>query len=343
MDYFLYAFFIISVIGMRIMPEGNREYISRGHTQCVNGVFVMMVFLSHFKQYITCGPRDELAFSFLKCVGQGMVTTFLFYSGYGIMLSICTKENYVSSLPKRFFHIWRRFACAIVMYLVMDYLLEMHYDWKTILWSFTGYLSVGNSNWYMFAIFFLYLVTFVAAVASGENRSWTLVLITVCCIGYIYILNKLGTGYWYYDTILCYPAGMAFCLMHRRIEESLQYNLVKTFMITACLTIAFGLCYRLDLGTSGYIQIVLKESKNILFVLVIVLITMHVKVGNRILSWFGANIFEVYILERIPMIVWQDAFGKNVPLYFCLCLGATILLAISFKAGEKAFLLGRDC
>ena len=44
----------------------------------------------------------------------------------------------------------------------MNIFLKIHFDWKTILLSFTGWVGIGNSNWYMFDIFVLYILLFVS-------------------------------------------------------------------------------------------------------------------------------------------------------------------------------------
>lgn len=57
--------------------------LNKEQTTCINGIFVLFVFLSHFGQYETM-PWNNL----LLAIGQLMVAPFLFYSGYGIMEQI---------------------------------------------------------------------------------------------------------------------------------------------------------------------------------------------------------------------------------------------------------------
>lgn len=57
-----------------------KRALNKEQTTCINGIFVLFVFLSHFGQYETM-PWNNL----LLAIGQLMVAPFLFYSGYGIM------------------------------------------------------------------------------------------------------------------------------------------------------------------------------------------------------------------------------------------------------------------
>lgn len=60
-----------------------KRALNKEQTTCINGIFVLFVFLSHFGQYETM-PWNNL----LLAIGQLMVAPFLFYSGYGIMEQI---------------------------------------------------------------------------------------------------------------------------------------------------------------------------------------------------------------------------------------------------------------
>ena len=52
-----------------------KRALNKEQTTCINGIFVLFVFLSHFGQYETM-PWNNL----LLAIGQLMVAPFLFYS-----------------------------------------------------------------------------------------------------------------------------------------------------------------------------------------------------------------------------------------------------------------------
>ena len=51
------------------------------------------------------------------------------------------------------------FSIAIFLFLIVDVCLRIKYSISDIILAFTGWTTVGNSNWYMFAIFTLYIIT----------------------------------------------------------------------------------------------------------------------------------------------------------------------------------------
>ncbi len=87
--------------------------LNKEQTTCINGIFVLFVFLSHFGQYETM-PWNGV----LLAIGQLMVAPFLFYSGYGIMEQIKRRGIvYIDSMPRK-----RTLKFYILLYGIM-YLL----------------------------------------------------------------------------------------------------------------------------------------------------------------------------------------------------------------------------
>jgi hypothetical protein len=56
------------------------------------------------------------------------------------------------------------------------------------------------------------------------------------------------------------------------------------------------------------------ELQAMLFTLLIVFISKKIQFKSKILYWFGNNLFWVYILQRLPMLVLKE-IGFNVHAY----------------------------
>ena len=119
--------FIILLIGILcagIKVGGKNEfyedYLSPKNTTMINAIFSVLIFLSHAVQYVSLkGSLDAPYFEMRSWLGQMVVVTYLFFSGYGIMESIKKKgRSYVRGIPvRRFFKLWYQFALMLVMYL----------------------------------------------------------------------------------------------------------------------------------------------------------------------------------------------------------------------------------
>ena len=85
----LIAVFFLILWKSRICNNGYDSYMNREQTQMINGIFIILVFMRHFNQYVQLDSVIEVPFLYLnKILGQLIVTTFMFYSGYGVMTSI---------------------------------------------------------------------------------------------------------------------------------------------------------------------------------------------------------------------------------------------------------------
>ena len=133
--------------------------LNKEQTTCINGIFVLFVFLSHFGQYETM-PWNGV----LLAIGQLMVAPFLFYSGYGIMEQIKRRGIvYIDSMPrKRILKFYIHFCMALCIYLFLSFLLRKEYSFVRIIFSFTALSSIGNSNWYVFAILAMYSIVYIS-------------------------------------------------------------------------------------------------------------------------------------------------------------------------------------
>ncbi len=102
MTVYLILLAVISLIGIRLNDTGDDRYLDKDHSTSLKGIFVAIILLSHFNQYITIEQNlfNYPYLLFFERIGQLMVTPFLFFSGYGVMLSIDRKQGYLNTFLK---------------------------------------------------------------------------------------------------------------------------------------------------------------------------------------------------------------------------------------------------
>ena len=228
MSIILVLLIFIILYKSKFIKQGiNEEYISIKTTKIINGIFVIFIFLSHSFQYINYSDSwiDRYGIFVISNIGQLMVTTFLFFSGYGIYESIKNKkEDYIDSIPKkRILNTLIKFDIAVLIFCIVSYILNIRYNIKTILLSFLGLESVGNSNWYIFVILVLYLITYLVFKLLRVKNVIKIGVVTACTLLYMFIMANFKETWWY-NTALCYPLGMWFSLYKSKIEEKLKMN-----------------------------------------------------------------------------------------------------------------------
>ena len=203
----------------------NQNYMSRTDTNAIKGIFVIIVLLGHASTYITLsGAFDEVYVELKSHLNQMVVAMFLFYSGFGMMKSMLKKKfDYVRGIPgKRFLPVFINFAIAIMLFVLVNFLLGTTFPLSTILWSLIGWTSVGNSNWYMFVIFVLYLLMFVCfyLLRWFDKPVFFYIfnaIFTALVIGFVFWEIRMGLDTWWYNTAILFPLGCWYALLQKPI------------------------------------------------------------------------------------------------------------------------------
>lgn len=316
------------------------DYLSFDTTNAIKGIFIALVFIKHATPYILNSGYvfdDSIlsrAFLFIDAqVGQWIVAMFLFYSGYGIMESIRKKGMaYVQSIPrKRVLTTLVNFDIAVGLFAIVALLLHKDYSLKTYLLSFTGWESVGNSNWYIFVIMLCYLIAYLCFRLPIVKKE-ALVTRAILCfflLGFSVLVLSFLKPFWWYDTMLCFGVGMLYSVYRERIELILKryYWLILPMVLV--------LLYLLN-KSPYYLHGLVHNAYCLVFCLLVVMLTMKIKVNNAVLIWSGKNLFPLYIYQRIPMIILSSicggAFVSSYPvLYTFSCLLITLLFAHYYK------------
>ncbi|MDD3796985.1 MAG: acyltransferase family protein [Lachnospiraceae bacterium] len=286
-------------------------------TNSIKGIFILLVFLRHICSYADYnGPMDQAAVWIDRMSRQLIVAMFLFYSGYGIMEAIRRKGyDYVKAMPvKRIGSVWADFAAAVSVFWILRTLMGKKYGFSKIVLSYLGWDGLGNSNWYLFSILVMYLLTYVSFRILRKNHWHAVIGVTILSTGYILVMMQFKEGYWY-NTVLCYTAGMWFSLLKTRIDRRLETSgaaYLSGLLVTSGIMLAAW-----QFAENQWVC----EAGAVAFSFFVVLLTMKFGVKNKILCWLGQNLFPLYIYQRIPMILLRRAglAEWNGYAYFAAC------------------------
>lgn len=331
---------VLALYGAKFTGKGIRpDYISRESTQAVKGIFVLLVFLRHYKSCVSLtGALDRPFLKLNNWLGQLIVVLFFFYSGYGVYTSYRKKGvDYAKAIPKkRVLTTLVHFDLAVCVYLLADALMGIRYSGEWIVSAFFAWQSVGNSNWFIWAILVLYLMSW-AVLRFLPAGAWQPAALTAMSLLYVILFHRAyPDSWWWYDTIFCYAVGMWYGLFREKIEESLSKE--RNFWVVFALLLAAGrfLFYWRN-------HLAAYEALAVVFCLLCVMVTMKVSFGNRVLRWLGERVFPFYIIQRLPMMILSH-FGINEKpyLFFALSLPLTLLCGVGFdwcvKRLDGAFL-----
>ncbi|MBQ6707979.1 MAG: acyltransferase family protein [Clostridia bacterium] len=308
------------------------ECLSRDVTDSIKGIFIWLVFLSHFASYVTyTNTVDLLGYKISQILGQLIVACFFFYSGFGICEAYKKRgHSYIKAFPKnRILKTLLHFDIAVLLFLILKLILNQKITLKNTLLSFIGWESLGNSNWYIFVILALYLLTWISFSIIKNNISAAL-SVSILSVALIVFLYFTKSSYWY-DTLLCYVLGMWISLFKDKILKLVTKNNIVWFLSAGTLFILFAVLYLIPYNSGLFFFNTFLLAP--VFCLLITAFLIKFRISNKPLIFSGQYLFEIYILQRIPMIVFKNLglADFNLYLYFISCLAVTILLAITFR------------
>lgn len=328
---------LIIIVSLRYTKRDfNDGYLSFEMTNAVKGIFILLVFIKHATPYvinsgwIPLGAWGECFHLINNNVGQWIVAMFLFYSGYGVMESIKRKgQNYVKELPqKRILQVLVNFDIAVLIFIVVDLILKKPLTTKQCLLSFIGWDSVGNSNWYIFIIMLMYLITFVAFYRESKTYRKPLTLTVLLTFALCILLSYVKQEYWY-NTMFCYTAGLFFSV-HKNKVESLTKGYYWQMLITFLILLLIA--DRIPYSAKGLVY----NAFAIVFCFIVVLLTMKFRINSPFLIWCGRNLFPLYIYQRVAMIVLSSikdgAFAACYPVFFTAsCFVITVVITMAYR------------
>ena len=320
MIYIFIVFILISLYGIK-KSDGN--YLSKEQTTAIKGFFTIIILFSHFNGYIELSNNtiNNIYLKIFSLIGQFMVTMFLFYSGYGILKSIENKKDYIKTFPKkRILKVIIKFYCALLLFIIINYFLNNYYSLHDTLLSFTGWTSIGNSNWFVFVIIMLYLITYlVFKIFNKKSNIFNIHLISILSIFLIIILYFTKESWWY-NIILCYPLGLYYACYEKQINNILA----RKYWIILCGILLFFIgLYFISSNIIAY------EIEACLFSFLVVLFTYKIRLINKNLLFIGKYSFEIYILQRLSYMILKGHI-ISIPIYFIISVIITILISIFF-------------
>lgn len=309
------------------------DFCGKETSNIIKGIFIWLVFISHLSQYIQQYHPQLLNYGvgYIKSfLGQMIVVPFLFYSGYGIMLSIKNKGiNYIDKIPsKRVMSVLLNFDVAVIIYIIIDFLLGITLSSNQIILSLIAWDSVGNSNWYIFTILILYLISYLSSKILGYSLRC---VISICGLVCFYsLVMYFFKDSWWYDTTFAYAFGSLYCFYKKQADQILTKFYYTLLIVTTCIFV-------LLIFPPNVLGIV-ENIRSLFLSVIILLITMKVPLKNKFLSWSGKNLFPIYIYQRLPMILFSmcpltglTLVQQSPFLYIVSCIVITITITYFHK------------
>lgn len=346
----------------QIVPRGEafEQLFPLEVSKGLQGFLGMVILIHHVAVYLNNLGLYSGELGFFESVGIFCIGFFFFSSGYGLMVSLHTKENYLKGfLKKRVLMILVPFF--ICNYLFMFGLLLLGVKLKTseLLMAFFGIRLLNSQMWYAVEIMLLYLA-FYLVFRLVKKEGWCLFLLGIVILSFTVYGMRGGAfdfsicpwffGEWWYNTTPMFLAGMVVAAKRERLRQWIHKYYYPVLGIAAVVFGVFTYFHTMVYEQHGYWTGWLKDriityffqvGWVISFVLLVVLILQKVRFRNRVLEFLGKFSLEIVLINGLFLELFlklEVRLGLVPYLVFslvCTALAATVIYRI------KMFILER--
>lgn len=358
---------LLCIIGAK-KPVGQARFFetpfSMDLSSALKGAAATGIILHHLTQNVTqYGSHPLGPVTFFNEIGILFTSIFFFLSGYGLIRSYISKEDYICSfLQKRLPHVLIPFFVSNVIYylglgIYFGYLNDFYHGHADsaldALVSLSGFLLINTNTWFLVEITILYLLFYLiyTKVKKEDAKLKWMFAASLLLILFSMLLghdpSKAGNhwfmGEWWYNTTILFPIGMLFAQQEQAILTFSQkhYRILAIFscilffgLLTAAIYVnhQFGY-YQEWSGHPGYgeklFTLIMQSLACTVFIFTLVLLFMKIKIGNRALSFLGNISLELYIIHHFVMVyALQDARTSSPePILFVIVLVVSTILA----------------
>ncbi len=343
--------------GAKSSPKGtfHEEFLSLSQTKAMQGFAAICVMLHHIGQN-TCAPWLDAKIKIhglnpFVPIGYLFVALFFFCSGYGLMKSYDTKENYLNHffIRRCLRPILILVLSDLILILLMVYLPRIYRPENTILiptpFHMGGAILLNDYSWFIYAILIMYLFFWISF--RFFNRTIATILVCILTTLYIAFCDWWMYGNWWYNSIVLFPLGLIFAQRESALVSVIQKKYIPTIVSTGIL---FLICFCVGeytpylLGLSGnsyhyfvwhWVVLIAQMISAVCFVLLLILSSMKLKIRNNVLGFFGTVTAEFYLMHILWMRLIGSASDKellwnidNLALYILVITLLTTLTAL---------------
>jgi membrane-bound acyltransferase YfiQ involved in biofilm formation len=335
--------FVIAFRGAGLSPKGEfaPDFLSLKQSKIIQATACLLVIIHHVTQQITrYGSVLKGPITIFNYIGFLFTALFFFYSGYGLLTSFLTKEDYLKGfLIKRLSAVLIPFWIINIVGMVIAWIAEGP---STEFYRNTGGLSrgiidvleyvlgirmVNDNGWFIIEVVIFYLL-FYAFFSMIKNKDFALILMCIsvaAIIAYSFFQghNIEGQkahwfrGEWWFNSSHTFVFGMLVARFREEITGFVKRHF-RAFLISfAILTVVAiaGSClvqeilgyyheylptYRRDAA----ITLLVQALTCIAWTVLVLLVSMKITLNGRVILYISGIQLEIFLIHGI--------FARNV-------------------------------
>lgn len=382
MDKLVYLYYIVLLMilfwGAKFCKHKtwNEEFMTLSQTKYLQGFFAICVLLHHASQK-TCAPWHNPQYivhglDFFVFIGYLFVSVFLFCSGYGLYKSYKQKENYLRGFVKRrILPLVLAYYSTGLIFFVVRLLMGEKMNGAQMFYYLSGAQLCNPNTWFVIALSIFYF-GFYLAFRLIKKDALALMATILVVFGYTLIGTMIDhnnwwmRGEWWYNSVHLFSMGLLFA----RFEKPVVAHVKKFYPVYLILSIV-GLIVLSPLSQMAqsifsyygenfhapdkvqrrWVCLLTQMGVSCSFVLLVFLLNMKIRIGNKVLQFMGTLTLEFYLIHGL----FVELFGydfleicpsiyyiRNVALYLLVVIVLSLPAAVLLKKAHNLLLgMGR--
>ncbi len=300
------AVFLTAIPGIK---KNRGDILPREFTQAVSGLCACLIMLSH-----SLYSFDALyAFSAYPgqvfLLDQLVVAPFLFFSGYGLVLSARSKPRYIENLPKKkMLPLYLRFAAFNTLSVALACALKTGFRTGALLKSFFCLDTVlmgrlGSCSWFVAVLLLLWGAAYLSFRLFRGREKQALIMASILSAEIYIFLRVAGLPSPWWDTLLVFPLGLWTAYFSKPLGEVLRRNtLLNTELILtfALLLILNEMGFRRTGTARAFFTAPLFLCAGM------TVLSARFTAGNRFLRWCGRRALYLYLVQEPVLRLLQQ-------------------------------------
>ncbi len=331
----------------------SQEYLNLRQSKQIQALACIGIMIHHVTQQITSyGNNPKGPITVFSYIGFMFTALFFFFSGYGLIYSYLSKEDYLGGflkkrLPAVLIPFW---ITNILIVIAQKFLGTDNNDFLSTVKDIVGVTLVNSNGWFVIEIVILYLLFYVifSVVKNKDVATALLCIMTVLLMVYSLFqghdpyTNKVHwfRGEWWYNSTICFCFGILYANYKEKIERSFRSFYYIWTLITGLLTLLMICASIYTLDHYGYyrelvhdgircaaITLSVQSVSCIVFTTFVLLLNMKLPLKSRVLEYLGSILLTLFLAHGFVVNTLLHDIRVSDLLRYVIIIGVSIALA----------------
>ena len=346
---------LILVLGCKVAGKGtfHDDFLSYPVVKGLQGFAALAVILHHVTQEVTqYGRYDKGIINVFVDAGVLFTGLFFFFSGYGLIVSLKQKEDYLNGfLKKRLPAVVVPFYVCNLLFILVNIVMGRQVKPLELFLYISGIVMWNDQMWFIVELAVLYII-FYCSFKKRKSDSSGLKKMAVCImlmniasllLGHDGLPETKGLwffGEWWYNTTWLFFIGMTAAVYYEKIIDFVKKHYKWLLPVGIVLFVVLHIATTWMISHVGYwveypghrgyleklVTFLVQCPMVIVFDLTFVLLSMKVQFRNRVLSFLGVIALEMYLLQNIFITKLTHVIDNDI-WFFAVVYACTIALA----------------